>query len=192
MLTFKPHLGLLVAVEMIRRHRLTKTVLAAASLILITVIIFGWHVWSASLFGAAATQIGMLSSGQQIRWYTQMTTPALVYGVAGWAIFGTMALILLSRNFNVFTAATTAFLISPYGFHYDMTVVCLGFGILIFEEAETMPPWHGVACCAAFLAPAMVMFGSWLVPPILLIGLYVQSLYRRDRDRIPDKKAVQD
>ena len=179
-LTFKPHLGFLVAVEMVRQRRVTKAALAAACLILLSVIVFGTHTWNASLFGAASKQIEMLTGGQMMRWYTQATTPMLVYGAAGWAAFAIAAVFLLSRSFNVFTAATATFLISPYGFHYDMTVVCLGFGILLFEEAETMPAWHRLACAAAFLAPAIVAAGSWLIPPILLVGLYVQCLYRRD------------
>jgi hypothetical protein len=186
LLTFKPHLGFLVAVEMIRRRLVMKTVLAAASLILLSVLIFGTDVWSASVFGAATKQLGMLSGGQMIKWYTQVTTPMLSYGVAGWALFAIAAIVLLSRNFHVFTAATATFLISPYGFHYDMTVVCVGFGVLLFEEADAMPPWHRLACAAAFLSPGLVAFGSWLIPPILLTGLYVQSLYQRGSKRLPD------
>ena len=73
------------------------------------------------------------------RWYTQAVTPLLAYNFAGWAVFAIAAIILLSRNFNVFTAASATFLISPYGFHYDMTVVCVGFGVLLFEEATRCP-----------------------------------------------------
>jgi hypothetical protein len=103
-----------------------------------------------------------------------MTTPYLGYGVVGWACFTLAGLLLLARNFNVFTAATAAFLIAPYGFHYDMTVVCLGFGVLLFQKWRTMPPWHTFICALAFLSPVLVALGTWIVPPLLLAGLYVQ------------------
>jgi hypothetical protein len=176
-LTFKPHLGLLVAVEVIRKRRLVSTVVAAMVLILLSLLIFAVNAWSASLFGAATKQVEMLASNQMTRWPMQMTTPLLAYGIAGWALFAIAAALLLRRNFHVFSAATATFLISPYGFHYDMTVVSLGFGLLLYERWEAMPVWQRLACVLAFLSPGLVAVGTWIVPPLLLAGLYVQCLH---------------
>ena len=178
LLTFKPHLGLLVAVEMVRRRLVIRVVLGALALVLISVIVFGLPSWTAGLFGATSKQFGMLAGGNVGRWYTQMTTPLVSFGIWGWIVFATVALVLLFRNFNVFSAATATFLISPYGFHYDMTVVCIGFGTLLFRRADAMTVWERLVCAAAFLAPGLVSLGSWLIPPVLLVGLYVQSRYR--------------
>jgi hypothetical protein len=177
MLTFKPHLGFLVAVEVFRRRAILATVVAAALIILLSVLVFGLDAWRASLFGAATKQLQLLASGAMPKWSTQMTTPLFAYGVAGWAFFAVAAIILVSRNFNVFSAATATFLIAPYGLHYDMTVASLGFGVLLFSRWNQMRPWHRAACAFAFLTPAIVAAGSWLVPPLLLAGLYVQCLH---------------
>jgi len=190
MLTFKPHLGFLVAVEVIRKRRLVITSVAAAALMLLSLIILGADAWSASLFGAASKQVEMLASGQMEKWPTQMTTPLLGYGLAGWVLFAVAAAFLLWRNFNVFTAATATFLIAPYGFHYDMTVVCLGFGILLFDQWVAMPVWQRLACVLAFLSPGLVAVGAWLVPPLLLAGLFVQTLRDKPLRRSPDQSGL--
>jgi hypothetical protein len=101
-------------------------------------------------------------------------------------LFAIAAALLLRRNFHVFSAATATFLISPYGFHYDMTVVSLGFGLLLYERWEAMPVWQRLTCVLAFLSPGLVAVGTWLVPPLLLAGLYVQCLHT-DRSN-PDIK----
>jgi hypothetical protein len=195
MLTFKPHLGFLVAVEVIRKRRLVRTSVVTAALILLSLVVFGPHAWSASLFGAATKQVEMLSSGQMTKWPTQMTTPLIAYGIAGWALFAIAAAFLLSRNFNVFSAATATFLIAPYGFHYDMTVVCLGFGVLLFERWEEMSAWQRLVCMLAFLSPGLVAVGTWLIPPLLLAGLHVQCLnsepLRRSSDQGNDAEQHQ-
>lgn len=172
-LTFKPHLGVLVSVEMIRRRQVMLTCGLAAFIIALSVLIFGVDVWRASVFGALSNQMKFLSGGQ-LNWYGQMTTPYLGYGLAGWLAFAAAAVFLLSRNFNAFSAATGAFLISPYGFHYDMTVVCMGFGILLFQRWRSMPAWQCFVCSLAFVSPMLVLVGTWLIPPLLLAGLYVQ------------------
>jgi hypothetical protein len=115
----------------------------------------------------------MVATAQYPNWYVQMTTPYLGYGMLGWLAFAAGAIFLLTRRFDVFTAATATFLIAPYGFHYDMTVVCLGFGLLLFQNWRSMPPWQCLVCALAFLSPVMVRAGTWLVPPLLLAGLYV-------------------
>ena len=174
-LTFKPHLGFLAGAEAIRRKQLVRTTLAVTAIILLSMVVFGPGVWKASLVGGAASQINMLAGGQMDKWPTQMVTPLLAYGMAGWAVFAGLAAILLWRNFNVFTAATATFLIAPYGFHYDMTVVCLGFGLLLFTDWDRLRIWQRLVVMLAFLSPGLVAMGSWLVPPLLLAGLYVQT-----------------
>ena len=176
LLTFKPHLGFLVAIEVVRKRQIVTTSLVAVAIIFLSLLVFGSDAWRASLLGAASQQIQMLAGGQMTKWPTQMTTPLLGYGVAGWVLFAIAAAFLLWRRFNVFTAATATFLIAPYGFHYDMTVVCLGFGFLLFEQWAAMPVWQRLVAALAFLSPGLVTVGTWLVPPMLLAGLYVQSL----------------
>ncbi|MFL6725387.1 MAG: glycosyltransferase family 87 protein [Sphingomicrobium sp.] len=176
-LGLKPHLGVLVAVDVLRRKRLLRTAIWSAAILGASAAIFGLDAWRAWLTGAVIPQLGHLSSGgnQYGVWFYQMTTPYLAYGLPGWALFACAAIFLLTRRFDVFTAATAAFLISPYGFHYDMTVVCLGFGLLLFRRWQTLPPWQTFVCAMAFLVPLLVALGTWIASPLLLLGLYVQT-----------------
>lgn len=179
LLTVKPHIGFLVAVEMIRRKLVLRTSLIAVGLIGVSAALFGLGAWHASLTNAATSQFSLITSGKYPNWFVQMTTPFVGYGYLGWFLFAVAAGVLLTRCFNVFTAATATFLISPYGFHYDMTVVCLGFGVLLFERWRSMPSWHAFVCALAYLSPMLVRAGTWFVPPILLLGLYAQTISGR-------------
>lgn len=172
-LTMKPNLGFLVAVEAARRRQFIRTSAIVVALVLLSSAIFGLDTWRACFAALATNHLHWIQSGNYPGWYFQMATPYLGYGLVGWLAFAAAAIFLLTRRFDVFTAATAAFLISPYGFHYDMTVISVGFGALLFERWRSMPPWQTAVCSLAFLSPAIVRLGTWLVPPLLLAGLYV-------------------
>lgn len=175
LLTMKPHIGFLVAIEMIRRKLVIRTALIGVAVAMVSAIVFGWKAWLLSAGHAASGVFSMVGSGKFPNVYVQMTTPYIGYGYLGWIAFAVAAIYLLTRRFDVFTAATATFLISPYGFHYDMTVVCLGFGILLFRSWRSMPAWQTLVCALTFLSPIIVRLGTWLVPPLLLMGLYILS-----------------
>ena len=173
LLTIKPHIGFLVAIEMVRRRLVLRTTLVVLALVALSGMLFGWACWRTSVSNAAANQFNIVVGGEYPNWFVQMTTPLVGYGYIGWLLFAVAAAILLARRFDVFTAAAATFLISPYGFHYDMTVASLGFGIALFRNWRSMPSLQTFICALAFLSPVIVRIGTWLVPPILLVGLYV-------------------
>ena len=173
-LTFKPHMGFLVAPALFRDIRtLAIAVAAAAFFIVASALIFGG--WAEFFDHAVNFQGGNLAAGSEYVWVMMATTPFVGYGLVGWAVYGAAGLFLLLRNFNVFTAATATFLVAPYGMHYDMAAVCLGFAILLYVYWDRMPAWQKGVASLAFLAPVLVDFGTWLIPPLLLLGLLVQT-----------------
>jgi hypothetical protein len=174
-LTIKPHLGLLVAVQMLlNRTALAVAIAGTIALVLASLLAFGTSAWTSFFTETFAYQSGLIASAKRGVLVHMMPTPLVGYGLAGHLVFAAAALLLLSGNFNVFTAATATFLILPYAFHYDMTVANLGFAVLIFTRWEDMRLWEKTAACLGFLAPEFTTFGTWFVPPILLAGLYVQ------------------
>ncbi|HEX6740890.1 MAG TPA: glycosyltransferase family 87 protein [Sphingomicrobium sp.] len=175
-LTFKPHLGLLVAIEAARRRRFLATCLIAVVMLALSIAAFGLESWRAWWNEAVVLQVGDLAPRNYAFWLNKMVTPYIGYGLMGWFLFATAAVVLLYREFNVFSAATASFLLAPYGFHYDMTVVCLGFGVLLFQRWRNLPPWQTFVAALNFLCPLLVGLGTWVAPPILLAGLYVQTL----------------
>ena len=174
-LTFKPHLGALVGVEVIRERRILSTTLIALALMAASALVFGLDAWRDWFVGSVLHQVNDLTGRALGLWRFQMVTSYLGYGLIGWIAFAAAAIVLLVRRFDVFTAATGAFLIAPYGFHYDMTVVCLGFGLLLFQRWRDMPAWQTFVCAAAFLLPLLIALGTWIASPLLLLGLYVQT-----------------
>jgi hypothetical protein len=77
-----------------------------------------------------------------------------------------------------FISATATFLILPYAFNYDMTVVCLGFALMLFRHWGDLPGWQRAALIGGYLSPQMTFLG-WaleapIVPAVLLAGLHAQ------------------
>lgn len=174
-LTFKPHLGALAAIQTIRASAVVPVVAAFLALVLLSVIAFGAESWAVYFTNALPRQTEMLEGPAELAmWQGKMVTPLISYGYVGWPLFAVAAAWLLWRNFNVFTGATAALLISPYGFHYDMAVVCLGFGLMLYKDWDNLDSTQKVIAGLAFMSPLLVAFGSWLIPPILLAGLHVQ------------------
>jgi hypothetical protein len=189
-LTIKPHLGLLVAVQMLRERRALLTAMATtAFLVLASSLAFGADTWRAFLTGTFQYQVGLLE-GSRANIGINMVTPYISYGFVGQIAFAASAIFLLTRRFDVFTAATATFLILPYGFHYDLTVVCAGFAILLASRWGSMAPWQKLVACAAYLTPTLVVYGSWIVPPILLAGLYLQTILAPASDPDPGSSSA--
>jgi hypothetical protein len=175
LIAFKPHLALLVSVEVIRKRRIVATAMILAAILLASALLFGLAAWPAWLLGSATPQLGTMTARNAGTWTSQMVAPYFGYGLVGWLLFATAAVILLLRRFDVFTAATASFLIAPYGLHYDLTVVCLGFGLLLYCRLQRLAAWEAVVCTFVFLLPVVVVFGTRLAPPLLLLGLLVQT-----------------
>ena len=175
LITFKPHLAILVAIEVIRRRRVLTTAAIAGFILLGSALVFGLKAWPAWLFGSAAPQLITMTDQYAGSWTSQMVAPYFGYGLIGWLLFAGTAVVLLYRKFNVFSAATASFLIAPYGLHYDLTVVCLGFGLLLFRRLRNLPAWQVFVCAIVFLLPLLVVLGTRIAPPLLLLGLYIQT-----------------
>ena len=174
-LTFKPHVGFLVAPALLRDRRAFLTaVIGTVALVIASALAF--RNWGAFIDHASGVQGRMLIEQSVPTWFLIGTTPAIGYGIWGWVIFAAGGAYFLSRNFNVFTAATATFLIAPYGLHYDMAAVCLGFTVMLYSRWDEMRPLEVVAASLAFLSPLLVVYATtWIIPPILLWGLSVQS-----------------
>ena len=175
LLTFKPHLGFLVAVEAVRRKQFLTTSAITVAILVLSAVVFGVAAWQAWVDEALVFHVRDLAPRDYVAWLNKMTTPYLAYGLIGWLACAAAAAALLIKRFDVFTAATATFLITPYGLHYDMPVVCLGFGLLLFVKMRAMPAWQVFVAALAFLTPLLVGLGTWVASPILLAGLYVQT-----------------
>lgn len=174
LLTVKPHLGILGAIALRGRPELTRTAITAAVIMGAAAFLFGPPIWTAFLQHT-------LNHGGEIgdrgKWFFSGVAPGMSYGLWGWIPFAIAGAIVLMRRINAFTVSTASFLISPFGFHYDMTVACLGLGIVLYVNWAQMPFRHRLPIALAFIAPVIAVAGAWWVPPILLWALWAQVQY---------------
>ena len=176
-------MGFLAAVRLLR---LPKAFLCAiAGVVILTALstaLFGVESWVRFLTQIIPHQFERVAHGEPTLIGKQVT-PALGYGLTGQVFFAALAILLLTRCFNVFTAATATFLIAPYGFHYDMPAATLGFAYLLSDpEARA---WRRVACAVAFCTPALAANSALIAPPVLLLGLFAQTEEWRVRADLP-------
>ena len=183
LLSFKPHLGLLIAIRLLTERRaLVATVLTVVLLVAASAFIFGAGTWAAFLTDTTAEQADILTAPGASLYLRMMPSAYCVFGggsvgILAQLIFASASIgILIYRSaLNPFSAATATFLIVPYTFNYDMTVACLGFAILIYSRWSVLS-WHAKALLTlAFWAPELTWIVPWLVPPILLAGLWLQT-----------------
>jgi len=180
LLTFKPHLGFLSVLSIQDRTALIKIILLALALLGVCTLMFGMHIWSdffAQVVGHGA------KVGSTKRWLFQGVSPSYAYGFWGWIPFAVAGALLLARRVNVFTASTASFLITPFGFNYDMTVASLGFGLAVARHWNEMPVRDRLPIALCFLSPVIAIFGAWWVPPLLLWALWAQVQYDVDLPR---------
>ena len=70
--------------------------------------------------------------------------------------------------------STATFLIVPYAFNYDMTVVCLGFAIILFTHWSRLTRNEIIVATLCFACPALTMIFSPLAPIVLAVGMHLQ------------------
>jgi hypothetical protein len=174
LLSFKPHLGILSVLALRTRADWIRAIAFLVGLVVVSAAIFGPATWI-SFAEHTLHHIGRISSRE--RWLHAGVTPAIAYGFWGWIPFAAGGGLLLVRRINVFTTATAALLISPYGFHYDMPVACLGFGLLIYSNWAKMPFRHRLPIALGFMTPVIAILGVWFVCPIMFWALWVQVQY---------------
>lgn len=180
LLTFKPHLGVMIAATAVRSRAVFFTaILTTAALVAVSALVFGADSWRLFLFETTAVQADILALPA---FYTKMMpSPYIAFGrgLAGTLmqlVFASLTIAILwrCRKWDAFSAATATFLILPYAFNYDMTVVCLGFAILLYSHWGELSWLQRSGLMLAFLSPQLTFFLPQIVPFALLYAFAVQ------------------
>ena len=181
-LTFKPHIGLFVALAALSERRtFLAAVVATAALVALSAAAFGLASWYGFIGQTVAAQADILTREGGDFYFRLMPSAYVAYGrgAIGWiaqAAFATAAIAFLgrARRIDPFAFATATFIIVPYVFVYDMTVACLGLAILLWRDWGSLKAWEKAVLTLAFFAPDLSLFVQPLVPPILLAALFLQ------------------
>ena len=187
LLTFKPHLGVLSALSLKSWRAVAKTVALVLILVAVSIAILGFDAWRdfANHLLSYESQFT-----ERRRWSFLGVTPGIAYGLVGWVPFALAAGLILARNVNVFTAATAALLVAPYGFTYDMPTASLGIGLAVYRHWPELGWVRRLALMLGYLVPTVASLGVWWIPPILLWTLWVQVGLEEGKQEAVTERAV--
>jgi hypothetical protein len=145
LMAIKPHLAVLVPVVLLLRREGQAIASAAATVVALfagTTLVWGWQPWHDFLFRTTAVQAGMIDAGH---FFFRLMSPSVATAAlqlgAGWGLAMTLqalsalaVIAALARcvqqevptRQQALLAATGTFLVLPYAFNYDLTVVMIG------------------------------------------------------------------
>jgi alpha-1,2-mannosyltransferase len=196
LLTIKPHLGLLLPPLLLARRKWRTIAVAAAgslAMLLASGAVFGFDLWTEYATEMSSFQASLLERKRSFFLLMPGTFTSVRYGdgspPVAWFAHVCVALVAAfvvwraerngaSLTDLAFISATATFLILPYAFGYDMTVVSLGFALMLFRHWGNLPSWQRAALIGGYLSPQMSYLGKFvampIAPAVLLLGLYAQ------------------
>ena len=191
----KPHLAILVPIALLLRRQWVTIAAAAATvvaLVALSSLLYGWSAWTDYVVRMTGPQVGLISAQKGFFTYMSTSTTTAVLRMTGDRAVAVAAQLLVStaalatlvaaalrksslRQLALLTATLT-FLVLPYGFNYDLTVVMIGAWTLVTRE--NLPLGWRLLAAAGLFAPGIGMtFASLAIPatPVMLAMLaYVQ------------------
>lgn len=206
----KPHLALLVPVALLLRREWTAIVAAALTVLALVAassLFYGWNAWTDYVVRMTGPQVALISFQKGFFTYMSTSTTTAVLRMAGdrqIAIVAQLAVSTIAFATLVAAAlrkprteelalltATLTFLVLPYAFNYDLTVVMIGAWTIV-TRSDVAVRWR-VLAATAFLAPGIGMFvTSMALPatPVMLAMLACAQLGTLRRDESAPEAAA--
>jgi len=198
----KPHLALLMPLVLLRRGAWTPIVYAAVtslSLVVVSGLAFGWGYWVTYLTQTSVFQAAMVDAegGFFMLMMPTILAAALQSGlepILGWALQSLVAVLVMAALWTWMprdpmkaglATATATFLVLPYAFNYDLTVVGIAALIALKRTDYSATSVQRSTGLLAFLLPFVVInlnnAGLPLAP--LVLGMLLVALLRDERVR---------
>lgn len=182
LMTFKPHMGLAIAATALWKRRvLPAAVLTTLALIAASALAFGIWTWRDFFFQTTAVQSEILSRQTEDFYSLMMPSAYVSFGRSAGglmmqqiAIMATALMLYRFRQWDCFIAATVTFLVLPYSFNYDMTVVCLGTAMVLYSRWSELAHYERAGLLGAFVSPLITFVVPMATAPILLYALSIQ------------------
>ncbi len=204
LMTIKPHLGLLVALALLLQRRWAVIGYAAATFMTLFIVsgaCFGFQTWQtyvthtlgfhADLFTRGVASFhGMMPTTSAA--LLQLGLPSILVKAAQ-AITAVYAIVITvlavrrevsARDLGLI-ASTAIFLILPYAFNYDMTVVSLAIAITVARAGLSLGAVSRVLLGLGYLLPLLLSPGQHaiLFAPLVLAGVLWIQLRTASDDR---------
>jgi hypothetical protein len=199
----KPHLAVLMPLALMRRGAwvpICYAALTAFALVALSGTIFGWSYWATYLTETSALQAAMLDETGAffLRMMPTVLPSLLLAGVdpaiaaivqAGTGLAAAACLWTWMPRDPMragLATATATFLLLPYGFNYDLTVVGIAALLALHQGAADEPLARRLPALLAFLLPLLLVHlslaGIPAGPPVLALLLVVQLREGRRRE----------
>jgi alpha-1,2-mannosyltransferase len=190
LLTFKPHMGVLIPLLLLLRQR-WRVILAAAAgtlaLAALSLLLFGGSAWIAYLTGTSKLQMhllvkehafffAMMPTAYSTVWTASSSLKLAILAQCITALAATVITVRAARSEIAWTelglmAATATFLVLPYAFNYDMEVIGLAAALLLFDPRRQLDLVGRVLALLALGAPVLVLVLSPHTAPLLPVAL---------------------
>ncbi len=165
--------------------------------------VFGFDLWYDYLTRMSRFQAGLLENrgsfflGMMPSTFVSVRYTLRTQDLAAWiphVLVASAALLLYAQAVRrgarlhdlAFIAATATFLVLPYAFNYDMTVVSLGFALILFRRWDETGVLERIALIGGYISPQLTFLGKIIALPfaplVLIVGLYVQVRLCRPRE----------
>ena len=207
-MTIKPHLGLLVAALLVPRPKaLGAAGLGTSGLVAASGLAFGSYSWASFLFRHDTRPDQHPRADHRGQFYFQHDADGVSRGgrrLDRYAGPGRQRGIRLAQLWRIrhlapvelaFPAATATFLILPYAFNFDMTVVALGFGDHVVQPWGELSWTEKTILTLGFFSPQLALIlpqscpRRLIVPTALVLSLHVQCNQQLKRQTVPLARA---
>ncbi len=187
----KPHLAILLPLVLIHRRAWRAFAAAAATvaaLVTLSTLLFGIELWRTYLAATSGLQLALVAEPNTL-FGLMMPTPAPALYALGlaeplvWALQGVIAAAAIAllwwrmpadRYRAGAATAVATFLVLPYGFNYDLTMVAVAALLLLVDASRSGRRLDAaIAGLALALPPAMMFLGvvNWRIAPLVLAAL---------------------
>jgi hypothetical protein len=207
LLSFKPHLGVLVPVALLAgRHRIAALSAAATAVVLagVATIAFGWQTWASFLQAAPLMVTRVEVAAATNRFYQSAFSAVRLAGggvTAAWVAQGIVAIAAAwvvwrtwsadgswEQKGTVLVLATV--LATPYLCEYDLLLLAIPIALGLGAALDGRWPWMGVVVAALLtpaIAPACARLAGLAIAPCVAAALLwaVQRSGRGRRARSP-------
>jgi len=198
LLAIKPHIAVLVPIVLMLRRQWRVCAIAAATvgvLVALSIVFFGIAPWREYLTVTTGQQARMIDAGRAFfHMMSTSTATAMLQLGAPWALamaaqsamaaLGLCFVVVAARSQATtaslaFLTATATFLVLPYAFNYDLTVVTLGAALLMTRNWQNLNTAEQCMVVAGFLSAQIGMFLAAFgapIMPLMLAGLALVQL----------------
>ncbi len=201
LMIIKPHMAVLMPILFLRRKAWTAMAAATTTVIILvglSILLFGFDLWHIYLTSTSETQLNMLRATRAFFLKMMPTISPALFALGFpatlvWPAQVTIAVITVilmwryqpaDAHRSGLAAAVATFLILPYAFNYDMTIVGLAALIVLTKASRAIRIFLALMAAAIFLLPAYLMpmnkAGVWIAP-LLLAAFLLQLLWRVER-----------